>query len=220
MFSWAWRNDEIEMKWPRGLSSRSWISVHSRGVPARCRLGQLTLAKVAENVKELQEIDLYERVLLDTYVRTKHAGFSLAELCRLFAQADRVHLRAAGDPLPGPGPFRLYRGIAGPEPTRRVYGLSWTQSIRRAREFAQEHACRFSRNRADPGVYCVTVEEGGVLAYIRRRGEREFIVNLPTLATPERLEWVTAPSGRRENCLRLRQFDASQRSGSRVITSP
>ncbi len=162
--------------------------MRSRGERASQRLGGLKLPEVAENVKLLLERGSYERVLLDAYVRTKHAEFSLPALCRLFAQADRVRLREAGAPLPGPGPFRIYRGVAGPEAARRVYGLSWTQSIRRAREFAQEHACRFSRKRADPGVYCVTVEERDVLVYIRHRGEKEFIVYLPAVAGAERVE--------------------------------
>jgi len=172
----------------RYRSNGSWIKLQSEGIPIRRRLGELDLALIAENARELRKLDLYERELLDAFVRTNHADWSLSALRRPFAQADRARLRAAGDPLPGTGPFRIYRGVAGPEPERRVLGLSWTQSIEQARWFAETNARRFDRDHGDPGVYCVMVGEGDVLAYIDRREEGEFIVSLPAVTTPERLE--------------------------------
>jgi len=47
-----------------------------------------------------------------------------------FFQADRARLRALGDALPGPGPFTLFRGVAGRGAKRRVRGLSWINAMR------------------------------------------------------------------------------------------
>ncbi len=100
----------------------------------------------------------------------------------MFQSADRARLRAEGDPLPGHGPFTIYRGVAGDEPVRRVCGLSWTASLEMAREFAERFAL------PDPGVYQITVEESNVLAYVNAKGEEEFIVLLPESAEPARVE--------------------------------
>lgn len=43
-----------------------------------------------------------------------------------FLEADPDKLLAAGDPLPGPGPFTIYRGISGGGEERRERGFSWT----------------------------------------------------------------------------------------------
>jgi hypothetical protein len=51
-------HNEIAMKRPRSMASRSWITVRSGGVPIRYRPGQLELAEVAENAQELQRIAL------------------------------------------------------------------------------------------------------------------------------------------------------------------
>jgi len=128
-------------------------------------------------------------MLLWTFVRTNHAAWSFEDLRSLFATADRARLRAAGHQLPGPGPFTLYRGVAGPEPARRVNGLSWTRSILQAREFAEQHGLRFADPYLDPdpGVYRVTVSAAPVLAYTDVREEQEVIVMLPPHATPDRI---------------------------------
>lgn len=98
----------------------------------------------------------------------------MSELQELFGSANREALRAAGDPLPGPGPFTVYRGVSGEEhEERRVRGLSWTTSIDRAREFAK----RFDG--PDPAVYEAVIEARHVLAYIDWNDEEEFIVLLP-----------------------------------------
>lgn len=97
-------------------------------------------------------------------------------------RADRKALRAAGDPLPGPGPFTVYRGVSGEEPEeRRIRGLSWTASKDRAREFAE----RFDG--PDPAVYEAVIKARHVLAYINWEKEEEFIVLLPPDVYPRRV---------------------------------
>jgi hypothetical protein len=86
--------------------------------------------------------------------------------------ADRAKFLAAGDELPGPGPFTVYRGVAGCGKARRIRGLSWTLSLQRAAWFAN----RFRL--ADPAVYRLTADDAQVLAYLntRYRNEEELLI--------------------------------------------
>jgi len=151
---------------------------------------RLTLDDVRVNVVVLRRHGVYEKALLSAFTGTNHATWRLSALVRLFKQADRGRLRAAGDPLPGAGPFTVYRGVAGPTHERRINGLSWTGSIEHARWFAQEHARRLADRLTDPnpGVYRVTIPERAVLAYTNTEGEGEFIVILPRMFKPTRVE--------------------------------
>ena len=134
-----------------------------------------SLELVCRNAAALLTRGVYERALLDAFTgaRVNHARWPQTELRFLFERANRDRLCAAGDPLPGPGPFTLYRGVAGRGAARRVRGLSWTASLDRAKFFAS----RFSLH--DPAVFRATVTERDVLAYVNDRNEQEFIVLLP-----------------------------------------
>jgi len=92
-----------------------------------------------------------------------------------FFQADRARLRALGDALPGPGPFTLFRGVAGRGAKRRVRGLSWTDDVTRARWFAQRHASRLGL----PAVYRTVASHEDVFAFLNAREEREFVILPP-----------------------------------------
>lgn len=156
-----------------------WIRLngHSR------RLFDLSLEEIFANRSVLKSRGFYERALLDSFVRTNHAHWALSELRELFESADRKALRAAGDPLPGPGPFTVYRGVSGEEPEeRRIRGLSWTTSLKRAHEFAE----RFDG--PDPAVYEAVIEAQHVLTYINWNEEEEFIVLLPPEVYLRRVE--------------------------------
>ena len=86
----------------------------------------------------------------------------------MFDWADRDKLRAAGDPLPGPGPFTVYRGVGRERSERQVDGMSWTLSF--------DVACYFAlRGFHDPAVYQATVEAAEVYCFYNDRGEEEFI---------------------------------------------
>jgi hypothetical protein len=97
-------------------------------------------------------------------------------LHRLVARANPKRLRAAGDPLPGIGPFTLNRGVAGRARGRRIHGLSWTSSQRVAAWIANRAA---SWGLPDPAVYVITVPTRAVLAYHNDRQEEEFLVRVP-----------------------------------------
>ncbi len=153
-----------------------------------CRAGnENALSVVASNVDFLRSLGLYEHALLDAFTacRVNHHGFSSGLLRALFACADRERLRASGQPLPGPGPFILYRGVAGKGPARRVRGISWTRSVERAIWFANR-ARGFGLH--DPGVYRVEVEGTSVLAYINARQEDEFLIDLPSCMRSTRVK--------------------------------
>jgi hypothetical protein len=151
-----------------------------------CAPNTYGLHLVLFNRRVLLKRELYERALLHAYAgtRTNWVAWPNREIAGLFACADRQRLRAAGDPLPGPGPFVLFRGVAGRGRARRIRGFSWTASAERALWFA-DRAALFGL--ADPAVYTVTVKESDVLAYVNDREEQEFLVRVPASAAPVRV---------------------------------
>jgi hypothetical protein len=142
------------------------------------------LPLVAHNIEPLRRLGLYEETLLRALVGSplgsRNCGSSTLKF--LFRMADRARFRAAGEPLPGSGPFVLYRGVTGRGSARVVRGVSWTASLERAKWFAR----RFEWL-ADPAVYRVTAPEEWVLAYTDERKEQEFLLQLPAEAKVERV---------------------------------
>ena len=153
------------------------------------------LRLVFSHIAPLQARDCYEPALLHAFTGTRvnNHRYPVAELEILFGLADRDRLRAAGDPLPGPGPFVLYRGVAGRGRARRIRGLSWTASAERARWFANRYAA--TRPDSDPAVFRVTIQAHDVLAYSNERNEQEFIVLLPASVRPVRIERINPSKG-------------------------
>ncbi len=151
-----------------------------------------SLDLVWRNVDTLKGRGLYERALLCAFTatRTNNRGWSLDALRLLFRIADRDVIRAIGDPLPGPGPFTIYRGVAGNGSARRVRGVSWTGDIKRARFFARRYP-----SLASPAVFQVTVDDSDVMAYSNEREEQEFIVLLSQTCRPVRVEQLTRRKG-------------------------
>jgi hypothetical protein len=143
-----------------------------------------SLHLVFRNLATLRARNIYEPALLHalTITRTNNARWSLETLRFLIDCADRDRLRAAGQPLPGRGPFTLYRGVAGRGRARRIRGLSWTTD----RDIAEKFSRRFAGLFADPAVFRVVVDESDVLAYVDDRQEQEFLVLLSAAARPVR----------------------------------
>lgn len=138
------------------------------------------LGLVSRNMAALREHGLYEKGLVSAFIMFPTLRAPMPTLRWLFEKADRTRLREA-NPLPGPGPFTLYRGVSGPRRVRRVRGLSWTGSLEIARWFADRRAL------ADPAVYRVIVTAGRVLAYTNDRAEDEYVVALDPSDRPARL---------------------------------
>ena len=128
---------------------------------------------VAVNAAPLKERGIYEKCLLISFTSPSlnHCRWPTRVLDRLFSQADPAGLRAAGDPIPSPGPFRLYRGGAGRARSRRPRGCSWTDSL--------DQACWFATRLGleSPAVLTALVKESDLLAYSDDRGEQEFVCN-------------------------------------------
>jgi hypothetical protein len=162
---------------------------------------QLGLSLVARNAGLLASLEMYEIALLHalTSPRLNNSHWPPRKLHTLVARADPKRLRAAGDPLPGPGPYTLYRGVGGRGRARRVHGLSWTSSRRVAIWFANRAA---SCGLPDPAVYVITVPTRAVLAYSNDRQEEEFLVHVPphirALQPPGRLGSTCGADGERE----------------------
>ena len=137
------------------------------------------------NRHALQSRDIYEGCLVVALTATRtnnHRAYPLIR--KLLTHADRKRLRAAGDPIPTPGPFTIYRGVAGKGAARRVRGYSWTTDLERAQWFANR-AALFGL--ADPAVMRATVPTRHVLFCSNERGEAEFFVDLPATVKVERL---------------------------------
>jgi hypothetical protein len=147
-----------------------------------------SLSLVMMNARTLLDRGLYEPALLHalTASRTNNAKFPAQSLAYLVSLADRGKLRAAGEPLPGSGPFTVYRGVAGRSTARRVRGLSWTFSLPIAAWFANRGATVFGLS--DPVVYRLTVPEPWVLAYVNEshRHEEELFVLCGQATRPHR----------------------------------
>ena len=137
---------------------------------------------------EMQPIASMEAL---TGTRTNHHRWSLGILMLLLERADRDRLRPAGAPLPGPGPFTLYRGVHGRGAARKVRGLRWTSSPSTAAWFAT----RFAEwgDAHDPAVFVVRVAASAVRAYVTNRGEEDYLVVLPPDVRPRRLLTLPEP---------------------------
>jgi hypothetical protein len=62
----------------------------------------------------LKELDLYERGLLDALIASRTNNYVHRDKIPLLIEhADRAKLLAAGDPLPGPGPFAQASAVVG-----------------------------------------------------------------------------------------------------------
>jgi hypothetical protein len=129
------------------------------------------MALVFDNLSPLKDRGLYEAAILHAFTapRINHRGWSTSVIEFMFSQADRDKLRAAGRPLPGEGPFTVYRGVAGTGRARRLRGFSWTSSLNLACWFAT----RFDLK--NPTVIQAEVTAGEVLAYCEDTVESEFI---------------------------------------------
>jgi hypothetical protein len=141
------------------------------------------LALVFDNYRALLDRGIYEACLIDAYInrKTNNRAWDQRVIEWMFSLADRDRLRAVGSPLPGNGPFTLYRGIAGRGRARRARGMSWTPSLPVACWFAS----RFGLE--SPAVVTVTVPAADVLCYTNEREEEEFIVMPPAKVRRVRL---------------------------------
>jgi hypothetical protein len=115
---------------------------------------QLDLA--IKNAGALQKRGVWEKAVIYAYTREAADRRPLSSLRWILESVDRERLLEAGDPLPGPGPFVIYRGIAN---GRRVSGPSWTSNLTLAAIFAAIAPGR------DPAVYVTTVPAADVFFY-------------------------------------------------------
>lgn len=107
---------------------------------------------------------LYEDALMTAYLRGPDIR-PLETLRWLFDTADRAKLYALY-PLPGPGPFTVFRGVGG---RRRTRGMSWASSLDAAALYA---ACAQRRmylepENQDPMIYTTSLEPGDIYGYFR-----------------------------------------------------
>ncbi len=135
------------------------------------------LSFVCDNLQWLKALGKYEHALFNAYVDTRlnFSRWQLSWLRFLFSNADRPALLAAGGPLPGPGPFVVFRGVAGCGAKRRLRGISWTADRDKAIWFAKRFA---ATGLAGPAVFQTEVEAARVFAYTNDRSEQEFLCDV------------------------------------------
>lgn len=138
---------------------------------------------VSMNMRALKERGILESAFLQAFigVRVNHKSCRF-ELAYIFSMIDRARMRLAGDPLPGPGPFTMFRGVAGHGTARVVCGYSWSGDFERAMWFAVRFADGLGL--ADPAVFRATVAEEDVYVYSNDRNEQEFIVDRACFERP------------------------------------
>jgi hypothetical protein len=150
-----------------------------------CAPGGKTVRFVAQHVSLLRDLGIFEKALLFAFKENRiNNANNYKTLLPLFETADPKMLRAAGQRLPGRGPFTLYRGVSGRGYARHARGFSWTGSLDRAGWFAY---CDKAYGLEDPAVYRAVVPARFVLAYLK--DEDEYVVRLP-LPRSVRLERV------------------------------
>jgi hypothetical protein len=135
------------------------------------------MALVTNSIGELIENGVYEKFLLQAYggCTLNYHNWELQDLRELFEIADRNKLLEEGDPLPGPGPFTIYRGVAGKGSNRKERGISWTGDF----EMAVWYARRFEILLNEPTVYETLVQREHVLTFDNSSEESEFLCLLP-----------------------------------------
>jgi hypothetical protein len=129
-----------------------------------------TLAIIVDNLPALKSRGIYESAVVHGFTgcKTNHSHWSIAVIESLFRMAGPEKLRAVGLPLPGPGPFTVYRGVGRQGRERQISGMSWTLSL--------DVACKFAwAGGHDPAVYKATVKAEQVYCFFNERHEEEFI---------------------------------------------
>ena len=129
----------------------------------------------------------FESILVEAFAGVKFNTIR-APLGRLrhlfFREANRAELLQLG-PLPGPGPFQIYRGVSGVGKSRRERGISWTSDIRTAAFFALNDFLGDQDATADPQILTIEAEADWIYCCPTvREGEAEFVVKLPPQVKP------------------------------------
>jgi hypothetical protein len=137
---------------------------------------QYWLDIVWENRKLLLDLHLFEEALIAAFSATRTNNVLHHDrLRKMFSMGDRERFRQLGDQLPEPGPFVIYRGVAGIGPLRGERGFSWTASLDCAWWFARRYPL------PNPSVLRATVKAEDIVAYLNQshRNEQEFVVLFP-----------------------------------------
>lgn len=135
-----------------------------------------SLAFVFDNMVPLMARGMYEKAVINalTGTRTNNHDWETSVILWMLGMAKPERLRELF-PLPGPGPFTVYRGICGEGAARKPRGLSWSASLDIACWFACFIGERYGWKNYNPAVVKAKVTADEVYAYTDDRGEAEFV---------------------------------------------
>jgi hypothetical protein len=164
---------------PENLKQMAVTSLLERDVLGfLCRAtNELSIDIVSLNAEPLRDLGLLEVAIAEALIATRlNNRRHYRQVQTLIRSADRTRLLNAGDPLPGTGPWTVYRGVGGKTIARRIRGYSWTTDLAVAEYFAKRASVA---GLADPAIYAAVVPQDYVLFYSHQRMEAEFFVSLP-----------------------------------------
>jgi hypothetical protein len=143
--------------------------------------GTPALRFVQKNAAALLERGIYEETLCVVFfffncceTSPTPFDFSLSSVRELFKNCDRAKLLAMGEPLPAGESFRLYRGVAGEEPHRKVRGMSWTRSLGTAARYALDGPHNNGLLHR-PAVYTSVARRDEILLHVNLFSQDEFV---------------------------------------------
>jgi hypothetical protein len=196
------------------MAARSFEERDALGFICVALSNEHALALVYDNLNPLKEAGMYEECLAQalTGTRTNNSSWSPWVLEWLFSECDLLKLRTCGDPLPGTGPFVVFRGVSGMGRRRIVRGLSWTADLDVACWFAMRHSFdnwkRPVQSCVGPAVYVSKLPERSVYFFTDERKEKEF-VGRPARCSRLQIDRVEMEkrADRRQNAIRAANLE-------------
>lgn len=111
---------------------------------------------------------------IELYYATKQ--YSRHFIYGLFQKANREKMIKAGDEIPQRAEFTLYRGVCNCKDMDTIRGISWTEAIDIAKNYAYLIYSR--EDQIDPGVFKIEISQELILCKLKGLSEEEYLVDI------------------------------------------